>query len=219
VNTNVCGCAGCLSGYLDRERFGLAEKEFWWLADTVDIIIHNAAEVSFVAPYHRLRGANVLGTAEVIRLATCRAHLEQQQGLIGADVGPRGIPIHYVSTISVVPQTGRQIQDEPDLSALLDRSQVPTLSSGYAQSKWVAEHILAASSRKLHFDVCIYRVGIVLNAGRAIYSGTSLAGADTSTAGVFNSAAGYMPPAEFIVNVIQASVESGTVLRCSINIS
>ena len=39
------------------------------LADTVDLIVHPAAHVNHVLPYRQLFGPNVVGTAELIRLA------------------------------------------------------------------------------------------------------------------------------------------------------
>lgn len=54
-------------------------------AARADVIHHCGAEVNFLYPYEKLRAANVFGTQEVLRLAARRA-----------------IPVHHVSTMSVV---------------------------------------------------------------------------------------------------------------------
>ena len=56
------------------------------LADAVDLIVDPAAQVNHVLPYSQLFGPNVVGTAELIRLAVTdpdqalRLPLDDQRG-------------------------------------------------------------------------------------------------------------------------------------------
>jgi len=111
-------------GDLSKPLLGLSVKQFEMMADVVDAVYHSAAIVHrrlFVRPY---QGCNVLGTQEIIRMA-CR--------------GRRKV-LHHISTISVFPplldadEVGPVTED-----ALFERWQ--NLSTGYAQSKWVAEKL------------------------------------------------------------------------------
>jgi fatty acid CoA ligase FadD9 len=50
-------------------NLGLDEQTWQRLADTVDLIVDPAALVNQVLPYSQLFGPNVVGTAELIRIA------------------------------------------------------------------------------------------------------------------------------------------------------
>ena len=58
-----------LTGDIGEPNLGLAEATWERLAGTVDLIAHAAAFVNHVLPCGQLFGLNVVGTAEVIRLA------------------------------------------------------------------------------------------------------------------------------------------------------
>ncbi len=105
-----------IAGDLSAPLFGLSEGSFAALAARVDALLHAGAEVSWLAPYASLRGANVTGTRTVLQLAA-----------LGR---PR--PVHFVSTISTAPAEG-----EEDSFLKLEQS---SLGSPYALSKWVAEY-------------------------------------------------------------------------------
>ncbi|MDM8568726.1 amino acid adenylation domain-containing protein, partial [Thiotrichales bacterium HSG1] len=57
-------------GDLSKPSFGLKKDNFEQLANKIDIIYHNGAWVNFVYPYSALKTINVLGTQEIIKLAT-----------------------------------------------------------------------------------------------------------------------------------------------------
>lgn len=128
-------------GDLTQPRLGLSEATFAELAARLDVIYHSGAQVNDIAPYEAFKAANVLGTEEVLRLAS--------QSKVK--------PVHFVSSIGVVPSSeagANEIQeDEPLKLAALP-------GSGYARSKWVAEkRVTAARDRGL--PVCIYRPGFI----------------------------------------------------------
>ncbi|OKI08068.1 hypothetical protein A6A06_35020 [Streptomyces sp. CB02923] len=125
-------------GDLARKRLGLAPEVFDTLARQVDAVYHAGATANLALPYEQLRGANVLGTAEVLRLAALH----------------RTVPLHHVSTVGVYPgvaaEGGGPIRPEAPLP------EAGALRNGYAQSKWAAETLIhRARSRGL--PVSVYR--------------------------------------------------------------
>ncbi|WP_340123341.1 amino acid adenylation domain-containing protein [Methylobacter svalbardensis] len=132
-------------GDLAEPRLGLTESRYKEIAEQVDVIYHNGAQVNFVQPYSALKAANVLATEAVLRLAGYR----------------RTKAVHYVSTLSVFGETsavnplGYQEKDEPRPGA--------NLVNGYAQSKWVAERLVSIA-RDRGFQVTVYRPATVAGA-------------------------------------------------------
>jgi thioester reductase-like protein len=114
-------------GDLTKPGLGMGEADWEREAAGADVIHHCGAEVNFLYPYEKLRTANVFGTQEVLRLAARRA-----------------IPVHYVSTMSVVhgmgvAGVGLVTEDTP-----LDN--VELLGMGYWESKWVAEEVVRGAA-------------------------------------------------------------------------
>jgi amino acid adenylation domain-containing protein/thioester reductase-like protein len=127
-----------VTGDLAEPNLGLSRSTFSELARTIDIIHHAGAIVNFIYPYEDLRAANVTGTRELIRLA----------GLY------RRIPIHYVSTTTVLAGFGamgvREVTEDTPL-AYADH-----LCMGYIETKFVAEELLRNAGRA-GLPVAIYR--------------------------------------------------------------
>jgi thioester reductase-like protein len=69
---------------------GLSEEQFREMASQTDVIYHKGAFVKFTYPYSVLKLYNVLGTQEILRLAS--------QIKLKA--------VHFVSTISVFSSAG-----------------------------------------------------------------------------------------------------------------
>ncbi|MEC4019297.1 non-ribosomal peptide synthetase [Streptomyces sp. H27-D2] len=128
-------------GDLEQPLLGLTPDRFDYLSARIDAIYHNGARVSAVDSYARLKAANVLGTREVLRLAT-------RSG---------AVPVHYISTAAV--SVG--IDDTPDLVPEDHRVRPESvMRNGYTASKWVAEQLVwAAADRGL--PVTVYRCGRV----------------------------------------------------------
>jgi len=130
-----------IKGDLAQPLLGLSSEQFEELAETLEVIYHNGALVNMLYPYQELKAPNVLGTHEVLRLAS----------------HGRVKPVHYISTLSVfshIPALqGQPIFEDEALDAHAEH-----LLGGYAQSKWVAEKSVSiARSRGL--PVTIYRPG------------------------------------------------------------
>lgn len=136
-----------LPGNLSRRQLGLSPDVFDALAARVQVIVHAAATVNLVYPYAALRGANVGGTREVLRLA-CRA----------------GATVQYVSTNGVLPPS-RSSSDSHEVGwgeeATLEVDAVPEkLPDGYGQTKWVAEQLVHEAGRR-GLPVRIIRAGTI----------------------------------------------------------
>jgi thioester reductase-like protein len=134
-------------GDLAHPLLGLSPTDFDALADGVDAVYHCGAWVNFARPYHTLKPTNVVGTQEILRLATRH----------------RVLPVHHVSTLAVLAGafTGGAAEVFED-----DPLPPPTgHDTGYSESKWVAEGVVALA-RERGVPVSVYRPGIVLGHSR-----------------------------------------------------
>jgi len=130
-------------GDLSKPLLGISEQQFSELASEVDVIYHNGALVNFFYPYSTLKKANVIGTQEILKLAS----MAQTK------------PVHFVSSLAVFFSNTFSPAD------LIKETDVPVVDSsfkgGYKQSKWVAEKlVMTAQERGL--PATIYRLGRIL---------------------------------------------------------
>jgi amino acid adenylation domain-containing protein/thioester reductase-like protein len=130
-------------GDLSKNLLGLSASEFRDLATQIDIIYHNGAWVNTIYPYSTLKSANVLGTQEVLRLAS-EVKLK---------------PVHYISTLSVFSSATYSEMERVSESDPLEDSQ--DINNGYAESKWVAEKLVMLA-RDRGLPICIYRPARIL---------------------------------------------------------
>lgn len=131
-----------VNGDLSKKRLGLSNEDWSKLANQAEVIYHNGALVNFAYPYSALRGPNVLGTKELLRLA-CDKRIKA---------------FHYVSTIDVLlaahcPRPFIE-NDEP----IKTFSNIP---GGYTGSKWVAEKLVYRALQR-GLPVSIYRPGLIM---------------------------------------------------------
>ena len=110
-----------IPGRLDASLLGLDLEYFQGLADQIDAIFHIGAFVNHAMSYEQHKGANVLGTQEILRLASMN----------------RLKPFHFISTVAVV--EGIKNQPIPE-DVNIDDSK--GLTNGYVESKWVGEKII-----------------------------------------------------------------------------
>jgi thioester reductase-like protein/FkbH-like protein len=127
-------------GDLVETYFGLTNEIYQQLATTIECIYHNGALVNFIYPYNTLRAANVNSTREIIRLASMYILK----------------PVHFISSIGIFDSV------EFLNNVCIKEEQVPcnaqSLSTGYFQSKWVAEHLIKLA-RESGIPAAIYRPG------------------------------------------------------------
>jgi thioester reductase-like protein len=125
-----------VTGNLARPYLGLSEEEFDGYAASLDVIYHSGAIVNFTYPYEAMKAANVLGTEELLRLAT-RSTLKA---------------FHFVSSVDVFMGTGAE---RPFTEQDLDDRPIK-VPSGYPRTKWVAEKIVVLA-RDRGLPVTVHR--------------------------------------------------------------
>jgi fatty acid CoA ligase FadD9 len=138
-----------LAGDLAEPGLGLVPADWERLARTVDLIVHPAALVNHLLPYPQLFGPNVVGTAELIRLA----------------ITDRLKPINNVSTVAAAMVPGGQVIDE--LADVRTATPVRQLNSehyadGYANSKWAGEVLLREAHELFGLPVAVFRSDMIL---------------------------------------------------------
>ncbi len=140
-------------GDLSHPLLGLSPEQFRQLAGQIDLIYHNGAFVNLIYPYAALRDANVLGTQEILRLAS----------------QVKVKPVHFISTLDVF-QSAHHAQLEV-LSELDEFPEHIEPGSGYAKSKWVAEKLVKAAHER-GIPTCIYRPGMIIGHSQTGFSNT-----------------------------------------------
>jgi amino acid adenylation domain-containing protein/thioester reductase-like protein len=145
ANTPNIPPSGCNSpkvrvwpGDLGASGLGLTGADMDYLANKVDVIVHNGADVSFLKSYPSLRAANVGSTIELCRIAL-----------------RRNIPFHFVSSAGVLRLTSEsEICEETSVA-----EHPPPIdgSDGYIASKWVCEQLLEKACKRLGLPVHIHR--------------------------------------------------------------
>jgi thioester reductase-like protein len=127
-------------GDLSQPFLGLSDAKFQSLAAAINLIYHNGAWVHHASPYSTLKAANVLGTKEILRLASTE----------------KIKPVHFISTISIF--SGVNNSDSQVISEIAKIDDFAAPEGGYVQSKWVADKLVnLAGDRGL--PVTIYRPG------------------------------------------------------------
>ena len=116
----------------------------------MDRICHVAALVNHRLGYEHLFGPNVVGTAEIIRLA----------------VTERKKPIDFVSTIGVVPLLEASAEGSERAPLLSGIPLLDQYAVGYAASKWADEHLLHRAAREVGVPVNILRGNMMLASSR-----------------------------------------------------
>lgn len=138
-----------VAGDLSKPLLGMDAMQFKALALEIDSIIHCGAEVNLIKPYQSLKESNVLGTQEILRLATTN-------GFIKTKVKP----VHYISTNGIFPVDAAAYKNYAVDKIVHLKEDVnlddfaPFLTEGYAMTKWVAERMCSvAESRGLPISV------------------------------------------------------------------
>lgn len=126
------------SGDLSTPLFGLKSHEFDHLGATVDAIIHNGADVSFLKKYQTFRDTNFESTKQLLGLAL-----------------PRKIPFHFISSASVAHFS--KLSPLPEISVSDSFPPVDGIN-GYASAKWASERYLENATIAIpDLEVLIHR--------------------------------------------------------------
>ncbi len=136
------------AGDKGEANLGLDDATWQRLADTVDLIVDPAALVNHVLPYSQLFGPNVLGTAELIRIA----------------LTTKIKPFVYVSTMAVGagmdPAANTEDADVRVVSAT--RNVDDSYANGYGNSKWGGEVLLREANEQFGLPVSVFRCDMIL---------------------------------------------------------
>ncbi|KAJ5354079.1 hypothetical protein N7541_006643 [Penicillium brevicompactum] len=140
-----------LCGSLEDVYLGMGYERFHEIAKWASVVFHLGARVNYTQPYSMHRPANVVGTRNILRLASTG----------------RNKALHYVSSISCFGPTGfvtgtsTITEDEP----LLEHVVALPYDHGYAQSQWVVEGLLRRAMDR-NFPVAVYRPGFITGHSR-----------------------------------------------------
>ncbi|MCW2731365.1 MAG: fadD9 2 [Mycobacterium sp.] len=137
-----------LAGDKGEANLGLEQGTWQRLADTVDLIVDPAALVNHVLPYSQLFGPNVVGTAELIRIA----------------LTSRIKPFVYVSTIGVGDgiDSGHFVEDEDIRQMSATRKVGDNYANGYGNSKWAGEVLLREAHDLCGLPVSVFRCDMIM---------------------------------------------------------
>jgi fatty acid CoA ligase FadD9 len=132
---------------LGAADLGLDPASWARLADSVDLVVHPAAHVNHVLPYGQLFTSNVVGTAELVKLA-----------LTG-----RPTRFNHVSTLGVNQVADHLIAEDSDIRVAVPVAHLnDDYANGYAVSKWAAEVLLREAHERFGLQVSVFRPGMVL---------------------------------------------------------
>jgi len=137
-----------IAGDIGEPKLGLDDATWDRLAHNVDRIVHPAALVNHVLPYSEEFGPNVVGTAEIIRLA------------ITAQIKP----VTYLSTVAVAMSVAANdfIEDGDIRDVSPVRPVDSSYANGYANSKWAGEVLLREAHDLCGLPVAVFRSDMIL---------------------------------------------------------
>lgn len=149
VDFEQAGRLVVLAGDLSKPRFGLAAPVWELLAQQVDAIVHSAAQVNHMLAYNQLHGANVHGTAQVIRLA----------------ISGKPKAINFLSSVAVGTGLRRDApigESETALDLYDSCIGAGRYAAGYGASKWAGEVLLQQAAERWGLPVRVFRCGMLL---------------------------------------------------------
>ncbi len=138
-----------VAGDIAEPQLGLDDATWKRLSDDVDLIVHAGALVNHVLPYNHLFEANVVGTAELIRL-----------GLTS-----RIKPFTYISSVAVATSRAGQpaLDEDSDVRVAIPVQQTDEgYAGGYATSKWAGEVLLREAHDLCGLPVTTFRSNMIL---------------------------------------------------------
>jgi glycopeptidolipid biosynthesis protein len=137
-----------IAGDKGEANLGLDPQTWQRLADTVDLIVDSAALVNAVFPYSELFGPNVVGTAELVRIA----------------LTTKLKSYNFVSTADVRTQIdSAAFTEDADIRVISPTRTVgDNYGDGYANSKWAGEVLLREANDLCGLPVAVFRCDVIL---------------------------------------------------------
>jgi nonribosomal peptide synthetase MxcG len=136
-----------VAGDMGAPGLGLNPIEWWQLASSIDQIFNCAANTNMLLSYQALRAPNVDGVRELLRLT---------------NTGKRK-RLNHISTLAVLGESNHKKLAAESIGI----QEIGNLTSGYAQSKWVAEKLIS-NAREKGADCKIFRCGRIWGGGGII---------------------------------------------------
>eukprot|EP01117_Protostelium_nocturnum_P016832 TRINITY_DN6740_c0_g2_i1.p1 TRINITY_DN6740_c0_g2~~TRINITY_DN6740_c0_g2_i1.p1 ORF type:complete len:1204 (-),score=415.77 TRINITY_DN6740_c0_g2_i1:30-3641(-) len=133
-------------GDLNSVRLGLSSEQFEEIGKEIRTIVHCGSWVNTLFDYQTLKPSNVLGTIEILKLATIANHL---------------VYFHYISTMSAAFGLKDRIIDNPrPVCTDSEELRLAKQQRGYGISKWVAEKIVM-EAQKAGLPAIVYQPGTI----------------------------------------------------------
>lgn len=143
-------------GDLGEPRLGFSDADYQRMEAEVDAIVHNGALVHWVYPYSKLRAPNVLSTIAAMHLAAAG----KPKSLTFVSSTSALDTDYYVRLSDTIRATNterlRGVSEDDDL-----HGSAHGLTSGYGQSKWVAERLVMAAAQR-GLKAAIVRPGYIV---------------------------------------------------------
>jgi thioester reductase-like protein len=128
-------------------RLGMPAARYASLRQEVDVVLHGAAQMSWLLPYRDLFASNVEGTRELLQFAA----------------ESRGASVHYISSLGTTlirPFDNTRMVDEVTARSGLGTESILELPLGYLETKWVT-HRMIEEARRRGLPVTLYAPGLV----------------------------------------------------------
>ena len=138
-------------GELSKPDLGLGASDRQRIAQNVDLIVHNGAEVHAMKPYFSLRASNTMSVLDLLRLMS--------------EDRPKGMVL--ISTLGTLEVELDELKNGFDPDVL-----TPSDDSGYNLSKWAAERMLI-TAREKGYQSTILRPGLIIGDSETGYYETS----------------------------------------------
>ncbi|KAI5841148.1 hypothetical protein DFP73DRAFT_481839 [Morchella snyderi] len=192
----------CVTGELGSERLGVSAAEWKTLADEVDVVIHNGAQVHWVYPYSKLRPANVTGTVDALLL--CAEGRPKSFAFVSSTSVLDSD--HYVLlSDAIMEKGGAGVPESDDLEG-----SAGDLGTGYGQSKWAGEYLVREAGRR-GLSGCVIRPGYVVGDSK-----TGVTNTDDFLIRMLKGCAqlGQMPNIHNTVNMVPVDHVARVVVAC-----
>jgi L-2-aminoadipate reductase len=130
----------CVAGSLGDSQLGLSLEVWDNLAEKIDVVIHNGAQVHWINSYASLKPSNVLGTIDALKL--CATGKPKKFAFVSS-TSVVDTDYFVFESERIIAKGGEGISEADDLSGSRTG-----LGTGYGQSKWVAEYLVREAGKR-----------------------------------------------------------------------
>ena len=127
-------------GDIAKRGLGMTEKDWTFVAQSADVVLHNGAQVNWMLPYSSLRAANVLSTVDCIAL--CASSKPKRLAFVSSTSALDNDHYTKLSQQSVA-NNGTGVLESDTLEGSRRG-----LATGYGQGKWASEYIVREAGKR-----------------------------------------------------------------------